>query len=1054
MAKKYETPTGQALVEFALIIGFILTFVFIMIESARLFHAWQTLQNVAREAGRYALTGQYDRDCVDIEPECQPPHDPRVFSIQQKALASTTGLVIDPTLTPHNGGDSEPYFFYTNVFSVQDGYIVPTAGKANEPVYIFVYYRLSLITPLVSSFMPSIMLRTSVVVINEDFDQFGNTISNPTGPPVGGDYNPGNPHINLRIEKTSEPATSVVVDSQFTYRLVVYNHGNVYANGSGIVITDNLPSNITYLGASHPGCVHSGPTPGGTVTCTNFPDLLPNPDFSPDPTRRIEIEISVQAPASIPTSPYVVTNTATVIGSEPENAMEDNESQATTQLIDHGTDMAIGAIASFPPETVTAGQNYTLQVSVVNQGPSNEGATNVILSSELPAGVEYVNSNVCTFNATSRVVTCFWPSVPENNTADALIELTAPLELTNPPSADLIEHHFSVTANEYDPNTENNTAAFVMFVVPAIADLGVSKASLQSSVAPGQPVDYLITVYNGGPASATNVIVADTLPAGTTYMSGSPECNPPVNGIVTCNIATLPIYSTAQLQIRVAAPQQHGTMVNRVDVSANEVDENTGNNTAFAFTQVESADLQIIKQANPIAVNEGTPVDFTLTVTNNGPSPATNVQVSDPLHNTFQFVLVTTTQGNCIHTGTSPGGLVSCDLGLLPVGASITIMIRIIPTVGNGPGISYTNTASVNGAQGDPVPGNNSSSVTIRVTKTNNPFITLSPLCQDPGGAIQVNGYNFKDNPADRSLTITLDPGGDYETTLYYANPFAQTTWQQTVILPNNLEMDRDYTIQAIRPPSDEPTAVLRVPCPKPDLVITDFELSSTTPITSYTPVTFTATIANVGDVAAVNQFYVSIYFNPSAPASGATHIPAAYRATIAGISGLQVGQTQVVTLTATLGFSDIGDHQVYAVVDSDPSPTGLINERLETNNIAGPLTVTVENEGEAPPEPPGGGNPGNIVGRTLTPQPGLEPVPQPFTPIYVFNEDNVLIRLGESNQNGFYQLLALPAGAYNIAACTTLDGFQYFALLTGVEVIAGGTLQMNILLERTACWP
>jgi TadE-like protein/PA14 domain len=52
---------GQSLVEFALTLPILLLLIFGIIEFGRLFQAWVTIQNAARTAIRYAVTGQYDQ---------------------------------------------------------------------------------------------------------------------------------------------------------------------------------------------------------------------------------------------------------------------------------------------------------------------------------------------------------------------------------------------------------------------------------------------------------------------------------------------------------------------------------------------------------------------------------------------------------------------------------------------------------------------------------------------------------------------------------------------------------------------------------------------------------------------------------------------------------------------------------------------------------------------------------------------------------------------------------------------------------------------------------
>src|SRR5438477_12830285 len=57
----HKPHPGQTLVEFALTLPLLLLLLFGIIEFGRIFQAWVTLQNAARAATRYAVTGQYDQ---------------------------------------------------------------------------------------------------------------------------------------------------------------------------------------------------------------------------------------------------------------------------------------------------------------------------------------------------------------------------------------------------------------------------------------------------------------------------------------------------------------------------------------------------------------------------------------------------------------------------------------------------------------------------------------------------------------------------------------------------------------------------------------------------------------------------------------------------------------------------------------------------------------------------------------------------------------------------------------------------------------------------------
>lgn len=57
---------GQTLAEFALTLPLLLLLIFGVIEFGRIFQAWVTIENSAREAIRYTTTGQYDKDRYDV----------------------------------------------------------------------------------------------------------------------------------------------------------------------------------------------------------------------------------------------------------------------------------------------------------------------------------------------------------------------------------------------------------------------------------------------------------------------------------------------------------------------------------------------------------------------------------------------------------------------------------------------------------------------------------------------------------------------------------------------------------------------------------------------------------------------------------------------------------------------------------------------------------------------------------------------------------------------------------------------------------------------------
>lgn len=158
-----------------------------------------------------------------------------------------------------------------------------------------------------------------------------------------------------------------------------------------------------------------------------------------------------------------------------------------------------------------------------------------------------------------------------------------------------------------------------------------------------------------------------------------------------------------------------------------------------------SADLQITKVANAGSVQIGSPLGYTITVTNLGPETATGVTVEDALPAHVKYVSAGSTTGTCGLRGQK----VVCSIGTLEAGAAAkvataTISLSITPLKTG----SILNTASVRGDQGDPVATNDQASVTTVVVE--GPKYTPPPT--KPGRAAYCRGAR---------ATIVGTRGGD-----------------------------------------------------------------------------------------------------------------------------------------------------------------------------------------------------------------------------------------------------------------------------------------------------
>jgi uncharacterized repeat protein (TIGR01451 family) len=132
------------------------------------------------------------------------------------------------------------------------------------------------------------------------------------------------------------------------------------------------------------------------------------------------------------------------------------------------------------------------------------------------------------------------------------------------------------------------------------------------------------------------------------------------------------------------------------------IDAGAGNSNG-AVTIVEgsfigSTDLAITETSAPNPVLQGATLTYSMTVTNNGPSGATGVTLTDTLPTGLTFVSANPNQGVC-----SGSAIVICSLGAIANGASAMVSIVMAPTAA-GP---ITNSVSVMGNETDPNPANN-----------------------------------------------------------------------------------------------------------------------------------------------------------------------------------------------------------------------------------------------------------------------------------------------------------------------------------------------------------
>ena len=195
------------------------------------------------------------------------------------------------------------------------------------------------------------------------------------------------------------------------------------------------------------------------------------------------------------------------------------------------------------------------------------------------------------------------------------------------------------------------------------------------------------------------------------------------------------------------------------------------------------ADLGVTLSSSGSATT-GAPQTYLATVTNSGPSAASEVALTVTIPSGAVPASVVSSTGNC-----STGSVVTCSLGTLASGGSITVTVTVMELT---PG-SSTLSASVNASQPDPNPANNQASSTMTVTGATYslaPALTaISPVSVEAGSTdtvITATGQNFSAGATLLSDGVALNTtvvSATQLTAIVPASSLATLGWHQLAVV-------------------------------------------------------------------------------------------------------------------------------------------------------------------------------------------------------------------------------------------------------------------------------
>jgi hypothetical protein len=376
-----------------------------------------------------------------------------------------------------------------------------------------------------------------------------------------------------------------------------------------------------------------------------------------------------------------------------------------------GTALAINDIsvsAGASPNPATQGARIVYTVTVANHGPDavTEYDPYVVFLLTNPDLVELASTliNVSSGTAVREGGAVNWTAPQLGVGQSATMTVSVLTTATGTLNAS-VEVSFPGWQSGEDPNTANNQAssAVVIGAHPLLADLAVATWASASPIGSGRPFNYNVRIANSGPDVASNVVVRDFLPAGSSYYLddgyiSQGDLTATNGGVIVWSVGTLNVGGEASMVIDVTAAA--GIITNVVTATNSTPDPDLPNNRAeVSVTVLPVADLGIDSRDFPGGVEAGAPFTFIRTVHNYGPDSATETIITNELPDWARCLAVTNAYGSW----TQLPGRVVLELGTVPSGETRSVSLTF---VGVAAGI-YSNEAEVGTSCLDDNPGNN-----------------------------------------------------------------------------------------------------------------------------------------------------------------------------------------------------------------------------------------------------------------------------------------------------------------------------------------------------------
>ncbi|MFA6457467.1 MAG: hypothetical protein WCW40_11650, partial [Bacteroidota bacterium] len=532
---------------------------------------------------------------------------------------------------------------------------------------------------------------------------------------------------NEEVMVKSVDKSTVYVGDTLIYSLYYLNNSG---SAKSRTIKDTLPNSLNYIGST--ASVGTVSNSGNIITW--LPGSVANGGSASLTIRAIVNQGGVVIPnrASMnSTTPVTLTNTVT-----------------TTSLLSPSITLTKSVdIISAPVGTELT---YTINYS---NAPGVSASTISVVTDTIPTNLTYVTGSVTGGGAfvgsPARLV---WNLGTVNANTNGTLSFKA--TINNGTAIGTPITNKAVFTNAEDSYKTSS----VTTTVSAIPNFTLTKNVDKVSAGPADTLTYTIRYKNVGSATANSVVLKDTVPANTTFISAS-NSGSYSGGIVTWNLPNVAVNDSGVVTMLVLLPKPMvynsiSQISNRATISAFGI---TDKHSSLALTNVIYPQLAAVKSVDSTTAFATSVITYSIVVSNATISTATSTVLHDsiPAHTTY--VPNSTKIDNVAQadvSGTSP--LVSgLALGSVTADASktVTFTVQINSPISNGTIIPNTSWVATDKLV-DSIPG-----TSVTTTVLSYPMLTLRKgaayTSNTPGDTITYS-LTYGNTGSDTAATFTV----------------------------------------------------------------------------------------------------------------------------------------------------------------------------------------------------------------------------------------------------------------------------------------------------------